>query len=315
MQNHRKNEIKVGLVSLMAIILLIIGITLGRDYSVSVSTQTIKFRFPNSGGITSSSPVVVNGVKRGSVSFVKNDKSSVLIEATIDDISDLRQDVSAKITILEITGGKKIEINPGSKGDVFNVKNEIPGFTSADLSDLVSIGGEMVGDLKVLLKKLDTISTSLTGLLKDGKFTGQIKQIVTNADVLISDARNLLENNKTGLSASLKNLNVISEDVKNMLKKDEPKIDELLAKLDKALVTGQSVLGKADVSLETVDVLLKDLKSITNEIRTGNGFVSKLLYDKGTAQKLDSTLAGLNELVAFIKQNGVNVNVRLGTRP
>jgi len=315
MNNQKKNEIKVGLVSLVAIVLLIIGITLGRGYSVSVSTQTIKFRFPNSGGITLSSPVVVNGVKRGLVSYVKNDKGSVLIEATIDDITDLTKDASAKITILEITGGKKIELSPGFNNEKLNPKDEIPGFTAADLSDLVTMGGDMVGDLKILLKKLDTISGSITKMLDNGKFIAQVKQIVSNADIILSDARTVLEENKTGLNATLKNFRIISDDVKNLLKKDEPRLDSLLTKLDKTLNSGQSLVSRADVSLAQIDEILKDVKNITNEIKNGNGFVTKLLYDKGTAQKLDSTVLSLQELVSFIKANGVNVNVRLGTRP
>lgn len=167
MNNQKKNELKVGLVSIAAIILLIIGITLGRGFSVSVSNQTIKFRFPNSGGIQLTSPVVINGVKRGSVSYIKNDKGSVLIEASIDDISDLHDDATAKITILEITGGKKIEINPGNASKNFDINKEIPGVTAADLSDLVTLGGEMVYDMKFLLKKLDTVSTTLTRMLRD----------------------------------------------------------------------------------------------------------------------------------------------------
>lgn len=315
MDSNRKNEIKVGIVSLFAIILLIMGITLGRGYSVSVSTQVVKLRFQNSGGISISSPVVVNGVKRGTVSNVRNDNGSVLIEATIDDVSDIRKDANAKITILEITGGKKIEIYPGRSSETFNVKNEIPGLTSSDLSDLVSMGGDMIGDLKVLLKRLDTISASFTDLLEGNKLTNQIKSLVQNADNLIANAKDLIQDNKTGLNVTLKNLRVITEDVRGIIQKDEPKLDSLLTKIDKAMTTGQSVLGKADVSMAKVDELLADLKNITNEIKSGNGFVTKLLYDKGTAQKLDSTINNLNDLVDFIKKNGVNVNVRLGTRP
>ncbi len=40
----------------------------------------------------------------------------------------------------EITGGKKIEIFPGTKGSKFNQNSEIKGETPADIADLVAIG-------------------------------------------------------------------------------------------------------------------------------------------------------------------------------
>ena len=51
MKDTRSIEIKVGLVSILAVILFIIGITLGRGLYVSVNPVTVKIRFPNSGNI------------------------------------------------------------------------------------------------------------------------------------------------------------------------------------------------------------------------------------------------------------------------
>ncbi len=315
MNNQRKNEIKVGLVSILAIALLLIGISLGRSYSVSVSTQTIKFRFPNSGGIQLSSPVVVNGVKRGNVSFVKNDNNSVLIEATIDDVSDLKKDASAIITILEITGGKKIEINPGKSNIPLDINLEIPGRTGMDLADIVTNGGDMLYDAKVLIKKLDTISSTVNKLFESGKHSAQIKQIVQNTDELIATTRDLLGNNKDELNTTIKNLNLIAADVKSLIKKDEPKLDSLLSKLDNTLKSTKVIVDKAELTLSNVDVIISDIKNITNEIKNGDGFISKVIYDKNTSAKLDSTVANLTELLSLIRQYGINVNVRLGTRP
>ncbi|MFW5701927.1 MAG: MlaD family protein, partial [Bacteroidota bacterium] len=112
MKEQRKTEIKVGIVSILSLALLILGITLGKDFSVGVSQITITMEFPRSGGIAPSAPVVVNGVKRGAVSQVRNHNGNVRITAEIDDISDFRTDAAAMITTMEITGGKKIDISP-----------------------------------------------------------------------------------------------------------------------------------------------------------------------------------------------------------
>ena len=113
MKSNKNLELKVGLLSIAAIILLVVGITLVKGISVSISQNVIRLRFEQSAGIQESAPVTINGVKRGSVTKVENDNGSVLISANLSDISDIKEDAFAKITMLEITGGKKIEIFPG----------------------------------------------------------------------------------------------------------------------------------------------------------------------------------------------------------
>ena len=125
MKDTRSIEIKVGLVSILAVILFIIGITLGRGLYVSVNPVTVKIRFPNSGNIQISAPVFVNGVKRGAVASVRNDNGSVLVTADLDNVREFRRDVSARISILEITGGKKIEIFPGKSPEKYKIGDEI----------------------------------------------------------------------------------------------------------------------------------------------------------------------------------------------
>ena len=92
MKDTRSIEIKVGLVSILAVILFIIGITLGRGLYVSVNPVTVKIRFPNSGNIQISAPVFVNGVKRGAVASVRNDNGSVLVTADLDNVREFRRE-------------------------------------------------------------------------------------------------------------------------------------------------------------------------------------------------------------------------------
>jgi hypothetical protein len=40
-----------------------------------------------------------------------------------------------------------------------------------------------------------------------------------------------------------------------------------------------------------------------------------MLYDKQLGARLDSAINDLYDFLLVIKQNGVNVNLRLGTRP
>ena len=96
---------------------------LGKGISFSPTQKSVAIRLATSGGIDAGSPVVVNGVRRGTVTQVSNDNGGVLVTATLDDVSDLKSDAQALVSILEITGGKKIELTPGSAATALNPRS------------------------------------------------------------------------------------------------------------------------------------------------------------------------------------------------
>jgi phospholipid/cholesterol/gamma-HCH transport system substrate-binding protein len=315
MKSQRTTELKVGIVFLTAVILLLVGIILGKGFQVTSSQVTISLRFPNSGGLQPSSPIVVNGVKRGTVGSVINDNGSVLITATIDDISDFKKDVSAKVTILELTGGKKIEINPGTSHEHYDLKNEIPGTTPADIPELVAILGSVSGDAIMLIKRLDTIATAGTRMLDDKQMLRDLKSIIINTSEATANLNELLRNNRSDLDITFKNLKIITSDLKLAINKDEPKLDSLLTNLNDITNSAKKLFVKVDSLMISADGTLADLKDITGEIKGGKGTISKLIYDKEFSEKLNSTLDSLSQFVNQIKQYGININARLGTRP
>ncbi len=311
----KTTEIKVGIVSLLAIAIFIIGITLGKGVNVSVDKKTLRFRFDNSGGITEGSPVVINGVKRGQVESVENQEGSVLILVEMNDISDIKTDASAKITILEITGGKKIELNPGGSAQLFNPKNEIPGRATPDIGDLVATLGEVSGNAISLVRNLDTLALGVNKMMDNGRLAEDLTTIAQNTAELTTNMNVLLKDNYIMLDKTIKNLNSLVADIKKTYNKNEPNIDKLFVQLDTALSNANSLLSKIDKTMENADLALSDVKDITSEIKQGSGLANKLIYDKSIAQSLDSALNSLNILVNKINEHGVNVNVRLGTRP
>lgn len=311
MVDQRKTEIKVGIVSLVGIGLLVIGLILAKGCNVNVSNQTVKFRFPNSGGLSLSNPVVVNGVKRGYVTSIQNNNGSVLVEATIDNMSDIYSDASGIISILEITGGKKIELNPGKSGIAFNVINEIPGKTGKDLADLVYIIGDMSDDLVRVFHRLDTMTTKLSDIVSAEGFTDKVLNIVNNTDILISDAKNLLNRNLDEINAIISDINELTGNLKKDYKKYEPKLDSLLTKLDVTLLSADKLLGKLDTTMSSANGMLADAKDITGEIKGGKGLVSRMIYDKNFSTKLDSTIVNVDKLINMLLEYGVKVRVRL----
>lgn len=315
MEIKRSTEVKVGAVSIVALILLFAGIMLGKGYKEHISSSTIKIRLVNTGGLQPSSPVYVNGVKRGSVKSLTNDNGSVIVAVSIDNTQDFRKDVFAKVYILEITGGKKVEISPGISPEPFNPNNEIPGLPTSDLSILVASLGEVSEDAKNLVRRLDTISLAGTKFLNNDKMMNQLENTVNNTSEIIASIRILIDNNKTGLESTLKDLKIIAQDVKFALNKYEPRVDTITNQLNITLNQANKAIKKVDTTISIANNILRDLDDISKEVKNGNGLANRIIYDKQLAMQLDSTLNELSTLVKTINQHGVNVNLRLGTRP
>ncbi len=315
MSSQRSTELKVGIVSFLAVILLIIGISIGKGLHFGGRQDLALLRFPSSGGIESGAPVFVNGVKRGSVISVENNNNAVLVTASLGDMSDLRADASAKISMLEITGGRKIEILPGISEQPFDAKKEIRGSIVADATELIGMIGELGGDARILVKRLDTIIASVTSLLADSVSIGHIRHAIGQADTLATSVNSIIAQNKDNLRSAISTMNSLASELRQAVNVNEPKARKLLEELDSAASAANGLIAKIDLTANDARMLISDVRTITQDIRAGKGALSRIMYDPVLGSQLDSTVNKITRLFDFIEANGVNVNVRLGTRP
>jgi phospholipid/cholesterol/gamma-HCH transport system substrate-binding protein len=313
MHHNRSTEIKVGLVSIAAIGLLIAGILLGKGVSIPGTQNQIVVRMASSGGIEQGAPVVVNGVRRGTVTSVRADVGTVVVRADVADISDLFADASARVSILEITGGKKLEVLPGSTG-TFDRTREIPGVVAADIVSLVDDLGSVSGDARSLIRRLDTIAGSLTDLLADGSVSQNIRTMASDGALLVHDLRTFLANNSADLQRTLKNVGILVDDLRTAVGNNEPRVARLLDNLDRTVADANDVIRRSTGTLTSVDSLVSNMNGIVADIRTNRSVANRLLYDADLGRRLDSAINDLGRFVKSARASGVNVNVGLGHR-
>ena len=312
MEQSRSTEIKVGLITLIATVLLVGGIILGEELSITPSGPEIHIRLQHSGGLDNGSPVMINGVERGRVTNVASDNGSVLATVEVDDIDDLRDDAFARVTMLEITGGKKVEISTGMGSGSFDPTQEMPGETASDISDLVTQVGDVSGDLVRLLRRIDTITAAITEVLKDSSFVENLSSIANDGAILMSDARIWFQANRSELSTTVKDARAAIADLRRVVNENEPALTSSLQKLDARLTEMESTLNKADIALDDIDSLVVNANGIVTDIRTNDGFAHAALYDTNFRRRIDTAIMRLNGFVRFAREKGVNVNIGVG---
>lgn len=314
MNTQRSTEIRVGVVSVLAFILLIVGIMLGRGCSVGAS-HVLSFRFPSSGSIDISAPVTVNGVRRGTVSSVQNSDGGVLVTATLQDISDLRTDASAVITMLEITGGKKIEITPGKASQQLDPAMVIAGRSEADISELLTMVGDLGESAGQVLRRVDTLTGTLNAALADGKIINNARQSMENLNSLLGSANELVTSNRAVLQQTINDVHALVVQLRTTVDNNAPVVDSIITQLNKTLAKADKTVTSVDRVVGNADELIGEVHGLVKDIKTSNGFAGKLIYDTQFSNRLDSTLTRLQGFLYKIDEHGINVNLRLGTRP
>ncbi|MGA1307691.1 MAG: MlaD family protein, partial [Candidatus Kapaibacteriota bacterium] len=268
MNTDRKKEIRVGIVALLSLIVLIAGITIGKGLIVGVAQTTLSFVFPSSGGIEIGAPIFINGVKRGSVISIDNVNDGVSIIGSIDELSDVHPDAEARISMLEITGGKKIDIIPGSASGIINNSKPIQGTITADATELIGMMGDLGSDAKITVKRLDTVLSQANALLSDGVVVKQLRNTIKNADELMTTLNSLMGDNKENMRNLIRDLSDLAKDAKNAVNTNEPKMRSILSKLDSLAGSGQRLMAKTDTALVGVTDLTKETKDMMKDIKT-----------------------------------------------
>ncbi len=308
-------EVKVGAVTLLSAVLLIAGIIIGKGILARTSFTAITMKMQSSGGVEIASPVLVNGVKRGAVTAVQPVQGGVVITASIDNIADLRKDALAKIMILEITGGRKIEITPGTSNDALLAQDTIRGIYTGDIADLIAILGEVGPDLKNIVRNLDTIAAQGSALLADGRVVSDARRAVTNITEVAETANILLKQNKSGINTIVNDLTATTDELRHLVKTNSPKVDKLVVQLDSTLVEARKLIKTGDKAVVGVDDLVKNVDGFISDAKNKDNIIHKFIYDAEFNHRLDSTIARLQVFLDNLPVNGVNVNVRLGSRP
>lgn len=308
-------EVKVGAVTLLSLILLLAGIIIGKSVLARTGFTTITMFSPSSGGVEIASPVLVNGVKRGSVTRIQPVNGGVLMTASMDNIADLRKDALARIMILEITGGRKIEITPGTASERLAESDTVRSIYTGDIADLIAIIGEVGPDLKNIVRKLDTIANAGTALLADGKVVSDTRKALKNLSEVAETANTLVERNKGNIQTIANDLMDITRDLRSTVKTNTPKVDKLVAQLDSTLTEARKLITTGDKTVKNVDGLVKNVDDFISDARNKENLIHKLVYDVEFNRRLDSTISRLQVFLDNLPQNGINVNVRLGSRP
>lgn len=308
----RKLEIRVGIVAIVAIVALFGGILWGKRAGIGIDRQKVEVLFGNASGIAPSTPVNVYGVKKGAVQSVEATSDGALVTLMVDRDIDVHEDAHAVIRIMEITGGKKIELFPGSSTVAYSDQNTIPGVNEGDLGVIMATFNNLAQQVGPTLQRLDSVLIAAFNIVGNEEFQQDATAAVKSFAEVGSDLSSLLKDNRVKVERAITNLDGLLTEIRVFAGQNAPVLRDALRNGDTLLTETRVAVQDARSTLDKVDRMIEKLDGLASDIKEGEGTVSRLIYDKELADEITKTINAIRKTLRDFAEKGVNVNMEVG---
>lgn len=277
------NEIKVGLLTVGAIVLFIFGYQYLKGRNLLNDDRTFYAVYDNVEGLTSSAPVTVNGLRIGNIDNIDFLDSSgrLLVKFHVDESFKFSSESTASVYSTGLIGGKALAIVPNYESsaraavDGDTLKSDIDeGLQSQVMKEFIPLKDK----IENMVVSADSVLTAVNKTLNPktrlaitqsldevNKTLVEIRGLSRNANSLLSDNREQLDRTITNLDTTTKNFAAISDtlaqvEIAGTVKELESAISKFNVVLDD-IASGKGSLGK----LMTDDKLYENLERTTRQ--------------------------------------------------
>jgi phospholipid/cholesterol/gamma-HCH transport system substrate-binding protein len=283
-KNKISTEFKVGIFTLIGILILVFSYAWFTEYITSNKYTEIKVKFSNAGNIEKGNDVTMLGVKRGRVNELKVEKDQVVITLRVMLDDPLYEETSFIINEVDLMGDVQVDITPGKGNTLLDLDAVHQGFVKPGMGSLISEMTTVVIDLKQLLTNLSqedgvlsntraVIDTSLE-LVTDLKesFTRNSRSIdlvITRSAEITKQLTEIIAANKDNLDQSFESIIEMSAELNSTLQEFKKTSESIRNLADKASQEGSTVnrlISEDDLyislerSITRLDSLLQDIE-------------------------------------------------------
>lgn len=280
------NETKVGILTITALTLLILGFNFLKGKELFNRSKKIYAVFKDLGPLSKSNEVKINGYVIGKVyELTAKDKDITGIVATINLTQDVNIPANSRAYISSpLVGSSFIAIDKGDSSVFLQSGDTL--LTRTDNGILDDVKAQLNPTLTKVRASLDSLNTIFTSI--NNVFTseakGNIKQTLANLNSASNSLNKLLDAQTGALAKTLNNVSAITENLKKnndsitMTISNAKQFSEKLSQLD---------LQK---TMDSVSVMVSELKKTVAKISSNEGTLGALINDKALYNKLNDVM-------------------------
>ncbi len=299
------NEVKIGLLGIVAIALFIFGFNFLRGQDLFSNNKEIYVEYQHIAGIKVASVVLYNGFSIGKVSELSLSKRGTIIATlNIQEDIDIPDNSVAKIVSQDLLGSKAIELMIGDSRSFINDGDTLN--SDIELSLAESVNSQVLpvkAKAEKLLGTMDSILVSVQYILNPNfrsnidKSFASIKRSIETLEVTASRVDTMVRFQ----SARLRTITTNIESITTNLKNNNQHISEILANVNQI----SDSLAKSNLlqTINNANKALADVAAITEKINNGGGSIGLLINDEKLYQNLNNSASDLDKLLIDIKAN------------
>ncbi len=293
------NETKVGILTIVALTILILGFNFLKGKSLFSKSKKIYAVFKDMGTLEKSNEVKINGLPIGAVYDKKEiDKDVSAIIVTINLTRDINiPDNSVAYIGSGLVGASFIIIEKGDSKTYLKLGDTL------QTREVKGIMSEVTAQINPTLVKVRTVLDSLTqtiigvnGLLSsDAK--DNLRQTFANLNQASNSLNGLLDNQTGSLAKTLNNAQTITED----FKKNSENISSTIT--NAKLASEKLAALELKPTIDSLNATIRQLKSAVAKIASKEGTLGALINDKTLYNKLNDAILSAEILMDDLRTN------------
>lgn len=286
-------EVKTGILALVAIALAIFGYSFLKGNNLFDPSRTFHAVYSDVEGLSTSSPVTINGLRVGQVTKISFLNETGLLVVTFDVDTDFQfsRNSLAQIYGGGIIGGKSLGIVPDyEQGQMAKSGDTLPSDIEEGIMELVN---ERLTPLQIKVERAIVSADSM---------------LTSINEVLNPETRNNLASTFEDLSETVSTLRGTSQSLNTLVEGNSEKIDRTFTNLDE--MSGNfnrfsDTLSQVDIGAMTRDIerVIADFEQLSNNLSSGEGTAGKLLTDESVYENLENATRQMEQLLQDIKLN------------
>ncbi len=286
-------EFKAGLLALVAIAMIVFGYNFLKGENLLEKSRTYYAVYEDVEGLSTSSPVTINGLEVGKVSKIDflNKEAKLIVAFTVKNNFEFSKSSIARIYGGDLIGGKSIAIVPDFK----------------DQKPAVS-GDTLVSEIEDGLFELVNNKLSPLQFKVENAVTG-IDSLVNSLNIILDvESRTSIKNSIVEFEHTLKSLKNTTNQVNLLLGENAEKFGQTMDNLEYASTNFVGISDSiAHLEIQPLFTELKsnleNLNSITSKMENGEGSLGKMLDDDGLYDNLEASTKQMEELLQDMKLN------------
>jgi len=304
MKDQRKTEIKVGVTVIVGIIIFLWVFGWAKNYNLVSTQKFLLLKFPTVSGLEVGDNVTINGVRKGYVEEIVTQGDKVFVRASLDNTADLRSDATFALTMMDLMGAKKIEINPGTSPNQLNYNKVYNGTYYTDIPAALALVGKVQDDLVGIIKGVEKTLTNVDKYLGDEKLNSDIKTSIKNLTEISQKLNVMIDENRSNVKQLSKNSVELTGNAIELTKNTKDFINSNKDDVHNTIILAKSSLQKTDSLIAKLNVLVDETNSQKNN-------AGKFLHNDELYKDVTETLKQVKDLVKVLNEqlNGQGVNV------